>query len=1838
MAAAGAIGGGGATVLLQVPGQTAQLILDNHGHAGANTPVQTAGATDLIVRNGATGSASSSVSFADLYLEANGWLIPFVNNEFPADSLTFSFSGNASVQAGGGIVADFAGYAAAQGPGQGRSYSFGSTNVDSGGGHGGYGGGSLANLASGGTIYDNTMDPSDPGSGGGSGNGSPGGVGGGIIRLAVNGTLELDGIISANGGSGSGLGGGGGSGGSIWLSVGTFSGVGSLAANGGSGAGGLGGGGGGGMIYVSCANNSYAGALAAYGGGGANWGGAGATMIQVTGHNAQLILDAGGHTGPATTLPNSSTTDLILRNGAVGLAGNNTTLGSLLISSNAQLFMSNSYSYTTLTLSSATIQAGGSIIANATGSAGGVGTGEGHYDGISPNYPCSGAGHGGIGGNSAGSLAVGGNAFGSPLTPEYVGSGGGTYSPYSLGGAGGGGIRLTVTGLLENDGVISANGGNGTGLGGGGGSGGSIYITAGTFSGAGSMTANGGSGAGSIGGGGGGGCIAVYPTVNQFTGTISAYGGGGANWGGAGIIYIQTNQFIIDNDGQYGAATPLNSLGGAPSAVLVVRNGAVGLVNYSMTMGGLVISSNAQLFISNSYSYTTLTLSSATIQAGGGIIANAMGSAGGMGNGEGHYDGISPNYPCSGAGHGGYGANSAGNLALSGATYDSISQPEFFGSGGGNYSPYSLGGAGGGAFRLSVTGLLQNDGVISANGGNGSGLGGGGGAGGSIWITAGTLAGSGSITANGGSGAGSVGGGGGGGRIAIYPTADQLTGAISAYGGGGAYVGGAGTIYVQTNSQTSQLILDNDGQYGVSTPISSIGTTGLIVRNGAEGVTSASLSLVNVLICSNSLLFVSNISSELTLTMSSATVEAGGGIIADSGGAAAGQGSGLGRSYGISPNYPCSGAGHGGNGGNSAGNSAVGGVAYDQQTGPGIVGSGGGTYSTYSLGGAGGGAMRLTVTGLLQNDGVISANGGNGTGTGGGGGSGGSIWLTAGTLAGAGSIAANGGSGAGSVGGGGAGGCIYLYPTANLFAGTISAYGGGGANWGAAGTVYIQAMGQTSQFILDNDGQFGAATPIQPSSAAVIVRNGAAGYQQSLSPTFASLLVNSNGWLIASPISGNGLVSLTVSGNATVEPGGGIVTDAAGYAAQSGAGLGRAYAGGPYYPCSGAGYGGDGAASMGNLAAGGPAYGSVTSPASNGSGGGNDSPYSFGGAGGGTIRLTVNGTLQADGKISANGGGGSGLGGGGGAAGSIWLTVGTLTGSGSITANGGSGVQNVGGGGGGGRISIGYAVNDFIGAASACGGGGFAQGGAGTIYTKANSQPVGQLLLDNGGTAGTNTPVSAALGAPSQPFNLTIQNGAIVSPQTGALLLSNLTVASGGRLTASSSQTLLDVLVFGNADVALGGAIAVDGQGYSQAGGPGAGLSSQEEGSGAGYGGAGGASSTAPGGASYGSSNQPSSFGSGGGLGNGPSAGGSQGGGALRLNVGGVLTVDGEITANGEPGLQDNSGGGSGGSIWVTAGALAGGGQFAADGGAGDLYGGGGGAGGRIALYSYADVFFGLAAASGAGGESTGSGGTLYLNSVPPLQVLSNSPSGIVNNVVTFVTLFFNGAPNPNTVGAGVLLTTPNGPLASGSYAISMLSSTSYQVSFPLQTAVGNYSLAISTNITDLYGQPLSAAYTGTFAISLPVIEGSITDTNGDPLAGVLLQASGGLSSTITDTNGNYALGFLPGMSFTVTPSLGALIFIPPSLSYTNISATVTNQNYLAVSNLAPILGGGASSTNFILSWQGMAGVSYQVYSSPDLINWQPYGSAFVGSNALVQIQVPTSGNTAQYFSVQSGN
>jgi hypothetical protein len=108
------------------------------------------------------------------------------------------------------------------------------------------------------------------------------------------------------------------------------------------------------------------------------------------------------------------------------------------------------------------------------------------------------------------------------------------------------------------------------------------------------------------------------------------------------------------------------------------------------------------------------------------------------------------------------------------------------------------------------------------------------------------------------------------------------------------------------------------------------------------------------------------------------------------------------------------------------------------------------------------------------------------------------------------------------------------------------------------------------------------------------------------------------------------------------------------------------------------------------------------------------------------------------------------------------------------------------------------------------------------------------------------------------------------------------------------------------------------------------------------------------------------------------------------------------------------------------------------------------------------------------------------------------------------------------------------------------------------------------------------------------------------------------------------------GWNGTVRPALGAFMFIPGSLSYTNISASVTNQNYLMVQTIAPRLGGGLSGTNFALTWLGMAGVSYQTAWSTNLINWQPIGPLLPGTNGPMQSLLPLNGLPTQFFRVQA--
>ena len=1845
--AGGANYGGAGTIFTQLTGQTGLLLVNNGGNSGTNSTVSLSAPADVIVSGNAVLTPSTQFSPRNVTVSANS----IISRQLTASSLIFSAS-NLTVQVGGMISQDRFGLSTG-GSGGGANYSSGGFTYGGGGGHAGFGGAASITNAFGGPTYDSQTLPSQQGSAGGGDNSSSfGGPGGGLMQLTVSGTLEIDGRISANGGNGSGYAGGGGSGGSIYLSVGTLSGSGAIAANAGSGVNSLGGGGGGGRVAILCGTNNFTGTMTAYGGGGASFGGAGTVYLQPAKGIQQMVLDNAGNTAVLATplLSAGAETTLIVQNGASGTAGGSSSVifSNLLVAANASLSASPVASAFFLITSSATFQPGSTYNLNASGYPGNSGNGSGGFYTASP-FAGAGGANGGLGGNSTSNLALGGRAgYQSIFTPNLPGSGGGGYIPTSFGGYGGGYMQMTVNGTLQMNGAISANGGNGYGAGGGGGAGGSINLSVGTLSGTGAISANGGNGVSTIGGGGGGGCIAIAFNTNSFAGTLSAYGGGGANYGGAGTIYFKTNStghglLVIDNGGRAGAGSVIQS---SSTVDLTVRsNSIVYIPSGTTTFANLIVGANGSIIATNYLA--TITANNITLQAGGSINANALGYPANSGQGAGRNNTSLPSYPCSGAGNGGYGGSSASNAVAGGtAVLSQANAPFTAGSGGGGYTPYSIGGNGGGAIELSVAGTVQLNGSLSANGGNGSGSGGGGGAGGSLYLTVGNLTGSGSISANGGSGANATGGGGAGGMIAINlnNTLSSLTnsfsGTISAYGGGGANYGGAGTIFIRTNfNNLSTFIVDNGGNRGTNTPLSySLSTDALIVRNGAlASPTITGINFNGILITSNAALVPSSSLSSLSINLySNVIIQAGGGIIADSLGSAQNIGNGHGLSSGSSPFYPCSGGGHGGYGAFALSNAVPGGITYDSMTSPNTAGSGGGGLAQNSIGGNGGGIISLqfqNISSTLQVNGVISANGGNGSGTGGGGGSGGSIYLLTSSITGTGAITANGGNGALTYGGGGGGGRIVIaspkLPQTNSFTGTISAYGGGGANYGGAGTIYYQTNGQgfAPLLVLDNNGNIGTNTAFTFAAMNMTVQNGAIGQFPS-SGSLDNILILSNSALTT--LASSSPVTITAS-NVTIAVGGSFFMDGCGFTSQNGSGAGGVNSG----VSGGAGHGGYGG---GNSTNGGNAYDSIQAPIQAGSGGANYSS-TLGGNGGGALTLNVAGSIVVNGRLSANGTAG-GFNSGGGAGGSLYLSTltsqssGSISGNGIISANGGSATGR-GGSGGGGRISLVYPNNNFTGQLSASGGSGTYPGGAGTIFTKVSG--VQTLLVNNDGITGTNTPLSSTLGMPAFPFSLNISGAASVVPLTPLPLLSNLNMSASSTLTMPAVQSSLFIGVFSNATIA--GNLNVDHLGYSQTNGPGAGSAVQSEGSGGGYGGSGGSSASgAIGGTAYGNPAQPSDFGSGGGNGAATATGGSDGGGALHLSVLGTLNLSGNISANGNPGLQDDSGGGSGGSVWIAAGTLSGNGNISAYGGNGVLYGGGGGSGGRIAIYTPTNNFTGTTNVSGGNGASPGQPGTIYLSNSPnSLQVISQSPTGQVLSTVSSVNLSFSDMLNPASVSASdFTLINPSGVLAASNLSVTVTGLSSVQVNFPAQNLVGNYTIEASTTLTSMFGQPLAQPYSGTFSILLPIISGTVTDTNDTPVFGVLLQPNGGLSGITTDVNGNYSLGVPTNWSGTVTPSKGTSMFVPSSLSYTNISGSVPNQNYLMVPTVAPGISTGTSGSNLTLNWQGIPGVTYQLLWSTNLMTWQPLGSPLTGTNGPMQIVLPDNSNSAAFFQINA--
>jgi hypothetical protein len=543
----------------------------------------------------------------------------------------------------------------------------------------------------------------------------------------------------------------------------------------------------------------------------------------------------------------------------------------------------------------------------------------------------------------------------------------------------------------------------------------------------------------------------------------------------------QSGDVVINSNTTWTAGNiQINSLTVNTGATLTVGGGSTITVALGITVTGnsniVLQSANNAAQVNGTWQGAGVTISAASIQVDAGSTINADGqgylaSAG---------PGGAPASSSAGGSYGGLGGIGGLTNVAPAATYGSATAPTDLGSGGGMRCCEAVGGAGGGAIRLVVTGTLTNNGIVSANGVAAIAQGGGG-AGGSVYVTAGTLAGSGSFAANGGMGGEA---GGGGGRIAIsYTTNSGFNLAqVMANGGTTGNAGAPGTVYLlgasvnltvsdnlalppNSNLTFTNITIDNQGSLslgsGTSLTANAITVSGAGNFNVGGGSTLNVTGAITVTGNSNIVLQATDTTAQVngswqgagvTINAASIQFDAGSSINGD------GQGYAVSAGPGGAPAGTSAGGSYGGLGGIGFA-LANPGPTYGSATAPTDLGSGGGTRCC-GVGGAGGGAIRLVVSGTLTNNGIISANGVAAYGGPlpvAGGGAGGSVYVATGTLAGSGSFAANGGAGGeadGEAGGGGGRVAVYYGGIGNFTGFAAStATGGAALSPGATGTV-----------------------------------------------------------------------------------------------------------------------------------------------------------------------------------------------------------------------------------------------------------------------------------------------------------------------------------------------------------------------------------------------------------------------------------------------------------------------------------------------------------------------------------------------------------------------------------------------------------------------------------------------------------------------------------------------------------------------------------------------------------------------------------------------------------------
>ena len=1322
-------------------------------------------------------------------------------------------------------------------------------------------------------------------------------------------------------------------------------------------------------------------------------------------------------------------------------------------------------------------------------------------------------------------------------------------------------------------------------------------------------------------------------------------------------VYVTSNAVIHAGDATYDGQN-------------IVVDGCTLTVNGSHSFTNLRLINGAKVTHSAA---TTDTVYSVDLAVGGTLMVSSNSSI--DASGKGYLPGrtmgntaTNASIENSGGSYGGLGGRGVDGMVN--PVYGDFRCPDEPGSGAGT--------AGGGLIRITA-GALALDGVISANGLDGTK---GQGSGGGIRLNVGVLSGSGQIKADGG-GLSTSWGGGGGGRIAIYY--EQLDGfdvstRISVAGGlGNADNKSApGTLYLKKAGERGQLVIDRKaGATGTAWLWVPEGTNYAeeVVLRGAgttAEVWSASLTPSDMYLTGGATLTHAaatatneprlelNVLGTLSISSNSAIDVCGKGYLA-------------GRTWpnataGASTSY--SGGSYGGWGGRSGTDDVN--AVYGDFRNPNELGSGGGTVKQGNQ--AGGGLVRIKA-GTLVLDGGILASGVNGYY---GRGSGGGILLDVGTLSGAGQITAQGGSAASYVPHGGGGGRIAIYyEQLDGFdvSSRISAAGGQGSSQdGAPGSIYLQQSGNAGQLVMDRKGGGSKAGWVWLPEGATnyqgeVILQGAGTtaevWSASVAPANLHLMDGAVLTHRAATTNQEYRLELNVAGTLHVSSGSKIDVSARGYMAgrtvgNSTNGAATGFAGGSY-----GGFGSDGGANsyMGVAAA--PAnmvYGDFRDPNEPGSGAGRL------GAGGGLVRITA-GTLELDGLIAADGQY-AGYYSGGGSGGGIRLDVGILSGEGLIRSRGGAAYPSDQlAGGGGGRIAIFY--EELIGfdltSRVDVGGGdgtGSLDGSSGTVYLKKQGES-GELVLDSRAFVNSRPiPLWLPSGA-SYRENIVVQGtGTVAALWTESLYPSNVRIRCGGVLThpaATATQVYgLNLAVSGTLHVDSNSAIDVSCKGYL----PGRTHPNSADGatagtSGASYGGLGQGYSGNFVNDVYGDYRNPSECGSG----SGAYGGGVSGGGMVRITAGSFL-LDGVISAGSSDGIW---GRGSGGSIYLDVNEIAGAGAIWARGGNSTAYGGSGG-GGRIAVYAAQSAGFDLASRVGAQGGTGAGPGTVYLvHSAAPAMFSSFQPTGYVAGVVSTLVLH---VATPLVDGSMTLEDLQFlGPDGSAIGVADVVQTSLYEYQARLQepaAADGAYTLRIGTGLQTIRGGTPAEVATHVFTIdNTPPVPPMITNYPGAPVTNwlratsvtvlgnreggsavwrgstrLIASGSGGWSNVLSLTQGLNVVALhardaagnrseTNSWLFTVDTVAPAVIAVIPA----NNAAVTSSPSFVRLTFSETTSGLDPQRSTFTVRKSGVA-IPGGWVATTDTMTFTPEGSTLDGSYSVAATLVDQMNNTGTFSSV----